>query len=303
MAPQPETSIEDLFGQDGATIDKINDLMADMSPEQLSQIAPFIEMMALLDNNTIRSYPPRLAKDPLFAAQYGAKPGDTYYYTGPGIVDADGMILIERQFDPSNPDQPGEPVKDPISGEYTFVQYDPRANATQKYFELQQNNPDSLDALLSFLARKGYKTGTMTENIAAIQKLYQAGRDNGVSFETVVQNMQMYQPDAEPDETELTVARLTSPTDLADIANRTAKSAIGRELSLEERQRFVTAYQQSEQKYYNQINDPTAMSITDRPSADTAAQSFISQRMPDEEVAYTGLTNIGWLVDSLKGIV
>jgi hypothetical protein len=176
MAPQPETTIEDLLGQDGATIDKINDLIAGMSPEQLSQIAPFIEMMALLDNNTIRNYPPRLAKDPLFAAQYGAKPGDTYYYTGPGIVDSDGMILIERQFDPSNPDELGEPVKDPISGEYTFVQYDPRANATQKYFDLLQNNPDSLDAFLSFLARKGYKTGTMTENIAAIQNCIKPGQ-------------------------------------------------------------------------------------------------------------------------------
>jgi len=283
-----------------AAIDDIQDALANMTPEQIAAITPFITMFSGLGYFESTNYPPRLAQDPLFAPS-DWQPGDApYKYTGPGLVDADGMILVLK-------DQDGNVLRDPINDKPQLIAYDPRSNAAQEYFRLL-NDPDlvdNLDATLAMLESKGYKTGTLADNVTAFQKVFQLASDTGKSFTATLMDIQMYHPDAEVDEDSgsYTVTRLSSPADIATIANRTAQQSIGREMTAEEQRRFVQAFQSTERGYYAQVNDPNAMEITQAPSVDVAAQNFISQNAPKEQVAYDALTNVGWLVNGLRGVV
>ena len=283
-----------------STFDDIVDQLSSMSPEELLAIAPFIDMFSGLGYFESTNYPPRLAIDPLFAPS-GWKPEDgPYQYTGPGMVDVDGKIMVLR-------DQDGQPILDPVNQKPEVIVYDPRASAAQEYFAMQQDpeRQDELDYTLMLLESKGYKTGTLSDNLATFTKIFQTAKDTGVSFAQVIQNIQMYQPDAETtdDQAGFRVTQLSSPADISTIANNTAQQAIGRKLTATEQQAFVQAFQNTQRGYYAQVNDPNAMEITQAPSVDVAAQNFISQQAPKEQVAYDALTNVGWLINGLRGVV
>lgn len=291
MAPKPGQSSG---GTGNNLIDNILKQLENLTPEQLATIGPFIELLAGVGYGAQTSYPPRAAIDERFAADFGAQPGEAYLYTGAGIVDANGMILTQK-------DQFGKDILD-MQGKPSLVQYDPIPDGSREYFNYLQNNPDQLDYILSLLEQKGYETGTVQQNVSAFQKVMTLAKDVGVSFDVMLRNIQMYQADSAPSSNEV-LPRVSSPQDLAAVANQTALRTIGREMTEEETNRFVQAYQGMERGQYAQMSDPASTQVVSAPAADVAAQNFITQQAPQEVNAYDAMTSVGWLVNGIRSIV
>jgi hypothetical protein len=82
--------------------------------------------------------------------------------------------------------------------------------------------------------------------------------------------------------------KVSSPEDLAEIFNQTARTVLGRRLTPEESQRFVNAYQGVEKQVQQQAyrTAPAGGQITEPPSPDVFAEKRIREQSPGEASAH-----------------
>lgn len=206
--------------------------------------------------------------------------GQTVQYTGPGIVDSKGNLIQESY-------------------------YDPDVDAGNLYASL---SPDSLARLTDTLFRKGfYRSGEPGDFISdknAIANLYDYANIYGRDITWAVNNLRASVPDsAAMSRVGSGVARRyrkSSPDDLRIVANRVAQDTLGRELTADEQQRFIAAYQG--QEVAAQRAAYSSSTFTEAPSADVAAQQFAQQAAPTEANAYKYLGYVNKLFNAVGGI-
>lgn len=206
--------------------------------------------------------------------------GQTVQYTGPGIVDSKGNLIQESY-------------------------YDPDVDAGNLYASL---SPDSLARLTDTLFRKGfYRSGEPGDFISdknAIANLYDYANIYGRDITWAVNNLRASVPDSAAMSRVGSGAarryRKSSPDDLRIVANRVAQDTLGRELTADEQQRFIAAYQG--QEIAAQRAAYSSSTFTEAPSADVAAQQFAQQAAPTEANAYKYLGYVNKLFNAVGGI-
>lgn len=271
----------------------LQDIMKDMTPAQLAALGTFAESMIAGGYGSQEVYPQRIANDPLFAPP-GVDPGDEYIYTGPGYVDFDGKILVQKDLN-------GNPILDQ-NGNPQVVQLNASTAGSQQYFDLASRNPEALDATLAMLEATGFNVDTVQQQVTAFQRVQQYAIDQGVTWEVAMDRLRLYGPKQEQEADQVPIVRVSNPEDLKVVANRTALSTLGRELTEDEAARFVASYQQMQRTPEMEIVGGVAQ-VTQTMGADVAAQQFARGAAPDEAAAYDGMQRIGWLVDSVRSIV
>jgi len=272
----------------------IIDQLGNLDPTQLAAVGSIIASMDATGFGSSEVYPQRIANDPLFAEQYGAEPGDDYIYTGAGYVDADGKILVERDLN-------GNPVLD-TNNEPVVVQLNASTAGSQQYFDLASRNPEGLDLTLALLESSGFNVGTVQQQVSAFQRVQQYAIDMGVTWEVAMDRIRLYGPKEDAKAQKIPIVRVSNPEDLKVVANRTALSTLGRELTEDEATRFVASYQQMQRTPETQMVDGMQQ-VTQTAAADVAAESFAREQAPTEAAAYDGMQRVGWLIDSVRSIV
>lgn len=206
--------------------------------------------------------------------------GESVQYTGPGIVDSRGNLVSETY-------------------------YDPDVDAGNLYASLA---PDALARLTDTLFRKGfYRSGEPGDFISdknAIANLYDYANIYGRDITWAVNNLRSTVPDsAAMSRVGSGVARryrVSSADDLRFLANRVAQDTLGRELSADEQQRFIAAYQGQEMQAQRAAY--SSSTFMEAPSADVAAQQFAEQAAPTEANAYKYLGYVNKLFSAVGGI-
>ena len=276
------------------TLQDIIDQLGDLDPADLAAVGLIIASMDATGFGSSEVYPQRIANDPLFAEQYGAQPGDEYIYTGPGYVDFDGKILVERDLD-------GNPVFD-TNDDPVVVQLNASTAGSQQYFDLASRNPEGLDLTLALLESSGFNVETVQQQVSAFQRVQQYAIDMGVTWEVAMDRVRLYGPKEDAEAQQIPIVRVSNPEDLKVVANRTALSTLGRELTEDEAARFVASYQQMQRTPETQMVDGMQQ-VTQTAAADVAAESFAREQAPTEAAAYDGMQRVGWLIDSVRSIV
>ena len=222
------------------------------------------------------SPPPRPASDPNFAPS-GWSPSnryDQYTYTGPGLVDGNGLV---RLFDDN-----GQP------------RYYTQGDATQYYYSL---GPAQRSLILNVMARKGYSVGTPERDQNAIWDLMLASNNLGRTLEVTLRELDKVAPDV-AEKVAAPRYRVSSSADLKTIANQVAQRTLGREFTADESARFVQSYQQSELG----LQQAGAGVVEDIPSVDVAAEQFAQQVAPTEANAYAYLGAVDRLMKNLGAV-
>lgn len=220
--------------------------------------------------------PPRPASDPNFAPA-GWSPAnryDQYTYTGPGLVDGNGII---RMFD-----QSGQP------------RYYTQEDATQYYYSL----PSAQKALiLGVMERKGYSVGTPDRDQNALWDLMLMSNRLGRTLDVTLTQLDRIAGDVAQ-----SVAapryRVSASADIRAVGNEVAKRTLGREFTADEAERFVQSYQQAELGYQQ-----STAGVTEQPAAvDVAAEQFAQQVAPTEANAYAYLGAVDMLMKNIGAV-
>jgi hypothetical protein len=220
--------------------------------------------------------PPRPAADPNFAPS-GWSPKnryDQYTYTGPGLVDGNGLV---RMFD-----QNGQP------------RYYNRGDASQYYYNLP---PAQRALIVNVMGRKGYSVGTPERDMNAIWDLMLASNNLGRTLDVTLTQLDKIAPDV-AEKVAAPRYRVSAAADLRTVANQVAMRTLGREFTADESARFVQSYQQAEMGFQQ-----AGAGVVEQPAAvDVAAEQFAQQVAPTEANAYAYLGAVDRLMKSVGRI-
>ena len=195
-------------------------------------------------------------------------------YSGPGIVDRNGQLVIGPGDQPYYYNLNNDPTK-------TFFGMSEQQRATIQ---------DRMDA-------RGISVNTPTQYINALGFLMELGNNIGRDWETALTKLESMTPLRE-EKVYAPRYRVTSPDDIRAVADESARRVLGRKFTADELNQFVQSYQQQEVAYQQAMEGSGV--VTSAPSVGTAAQTFAERVDPSQANAYRFLGFFDQLAGSLR---
>ena len=251
-------------------------------------------------DNQQNNPPPRWATDPRFgptsvgvfkgqaplsrpsagAEALGARPANTYMYTGPGLVDSDGQVLTRKDED---------------GNEVPYL-YNPMQDGYNAYVTA---SPQERELVADTLRDAGYTIENVEDYIVGYAMLFERANLAGLSFDRVWREFKMYAPKVQKKVSRPTY-RVTSSDDIKAVAKSVAYQTLGRAFTDEEADQFVKTYQQLEVSTQQAAAGGGVVEAT--PDIGVAAEQFAQKAAPSEADAYRYLGHANAFFKSLGAI-
>lgn len=196
----------------------------------------------------------------IYPERYVIRNGKRELYYGPGLVDENGVLVRDSQ-------------------------YDPVSDSRQYYGSL---DPASRNLLMGDLIKGGFldkgSLGDYGSEINALQKAFDFANINYSTIGKALKDRIANMPTVRSSGGTNRVYRTTSTQDLKVIASKVAQDVLGRELTDSESSQFARAYQQQEVRFQKAYYG--GGTVMEAPSPDVAAQSFAQNVAPQEAAGY-----------------
>lgn len=200
------------------------------------------------------------ARTQMYPERWVIKDGKKQIYYGPGLVDENGVLVSERQ-------------------------YDIETDARQYYTNL---SPVDRNVLMQDLIKGGFlDKGSLGNYSSEMNALMQAFDFANVNYSTVGKALKdriATMPIGRSSGGATRVYRTTSTDDLKKIADNVAQSTLGRGLTESESNQFAAAYQQQEVQFQKSFY--AGGTVMEAPSPDVAAEMFAQRAAPMEAAGY-----------------
>ena len=197
----------------------------------------------------------------------------TYTFTGEGIIDADGNIVLT--------DDQGKPRS------YMYE------DALSEFYAM---GDDEREKLLDDLEQIGLPVDTAMNATASFWKVMDYSNGRGYSWQTVLADLQANTP--RQDLEDAPKYYVTPKATISDTANKVALETLGREFTAEELDRFVKSYNDAELSYQQQESGVATL----QPGISAAAGEFAQEQAPKEADAYAYLGRMNTFIDSLGAL-
>lgn len=172
--------------------------------------------------------------------------------------------------------------------------YDPSNDAGAVYAGM---SPTDRTAILTTLYQKGfYSSGSVGEyasDVLAVARWLEASNNAGVTRDRFLFELGASPNVNAPRSGGGRRISVTNPNDLKAVARKVSLDGIGRELSDEELNGFVTYFQNLERKAQ------TGQSTEQAPAVTTGAEMFIEQTAPTEQDAYTYMNYVNKIFNAI----